>query len=69
MAQFTKDAVVLAKFKNYPPWPCRVLDIIQAKNKKISYVVFCYGSHEIVTTAASQLSAFVSISKEAKKKN
>ena len=69
MVQFTKDAVVLVKFKNYPPWPCRVLDIIQAKNKKISYVVFCYGSHEIVTPAASQLSAFVSISKEAKKKN
>ena len=58
-----------AKFKNYPPWPSRVLEIIQAKNKKISYVVFCYGSHEIVTTTASQLSDFVSISKEAKKKN
>lgn len=69
MVQFEKDAVVLAKFRSYPPWPCRVLDIIKAKNNKISYVVFCYGSHEIVTTTASQLSNFVSISKEAKKKN
>ena len=69
MVHFAKDAVVLAKFKNYPPWPCRVLDIFQAKKKKISYIVFCYGSHEIVTTTASQLSAFVTISKEAKKKN
>jgi len=69
MVQFTKDAVVLVKFKKYPPWPCRVLDIIQGKNKKISYVVFCYGSHEIVITTASQLSGFINISKEAKKKN
>ncbi|KAK2708808.1 hypothetical protein QYM36_014431, partial [Artemia franciscana] len=59
MVQFTKDA----------SWPCRVLDIILAKNKKNPMLYFVMKAMNIVTTTASQLSSSVSISKQAKKKN
>ena len=46
MQHFKQFDVSLAKFKNYPLWPVRIMQIGMDSHGKPSYMVFCYGSHD-----------------------
>ena len=46
MQRFKQFDVALAKFKNYPLWPVRILQIGKDSHGKPIYLVFCYGSHD-----------------------
>ena len=59
--------LVFAKFKGYPKWPVRIVDSVQKKNRS-HYVVFCYGTHEVLTAQESQLEPYQENFDEAVKK-
>ena len=46
MQRFEQFDVALAKFKNYPLWPVRVIQNGKDSKGKPTYLVFCYGSHD-----------------------
>ena len=46
MQRFKQFDVTLAKFKNYPLWPVRIMQIGKDSHGKPTYLVFCYGSHD-----------------------
>ena len=46
MQRFKQFDGALAKFKNYPLWPVRIMQIGKDSHGKPTYLVFCYGSHD-----------------------
>ena len=46
MQRFKQFDVALAKFKNYPLWPVKIMQIGKDSHGKPTYLVFCYGSHD-----------------------
>ena len=66
---FEIRGLAFAKFKGYPERPVRIVDTVQKKNGS-HYVVFCYGTHEVLTVQESQLEPYQENFDEAvKKKN
>ena len=46
MQRFKQFDVALAKFKNYPLWPVRIMQIGMDSHGKPTYLGFCYSSHD-----------------------
>ena len=46
MQRFKQFDVALAKFKNYPLWPVKIMQIGKDSHGKPTDLVFCYGNHD-----------------------
>ena len=60
MRQRFKQFAALAKFKNYPLWPVRIMQIGKDSHGKPTYLVFCYGSHYEVRLIDANLQEYIS---------
>ena len=59
MPVFKQFDLALAKFKDYPPWPVRIIKVGKEDNRgKSTYFVFCYGTHEEFRLHESNLSTY-----------
>ena len=63
---FTIGDLALAKFINYPLWPVRILGRNSTRNG-LSYLVFCYGTHDKQTVSEDCLVSYAENINEAKR--
>ena len=68
MSKFKKGDLALAKFRNYPLWPVRIVDVNTQSEKASKFLVFCYGSHDLQTVLEVNLVLYAEKSKEASHK-
>ena len=59
MAKFTVHKQALARFRCYPEWPVRIVEVIDPKGnentRNYKYLVFCYGTHDTQFVNESQI--------------
>lgn len=63
---FSIGDLALAKFINYPLWPVRILGRNSTRNG-LSYLVFCYGTHDKQTVSEDCLVSYAENINEAKR--
>ena len=68
MSKFKKGELALAKFRNYPLWPERIVDVNAQLEKVPKFLVFCNGYHDLQTVLEVNLVLYVEKSKEASQK-
>jgi len=62
MIKFTVHMLALARFRGYPEWPVRIVEVIDPKGsektRNYKYLVFCYGTHNTQLVNESQILDF-----------